>query len=353
MSIDVAADRLSGGDRIGYIDALRGFTMFLVVFWHVECVTYGIEAYNDVINSILMSFRMPTFFFISGYIAYKAVERWNVSFYAKNLRKKALVQLLPTAVFYLILRTFRGDNPLQFLNTGFDEYWFTIVLFEMFLLYFTLSLIGCYTSDKVVDCGLVVLSIICAFLVGVKGQWLTTLEIIELVKYFQFFAFGILCHKYSRLFMSCIKNNGFRTIVILTFVGCLLLNFNKDFKHAMPLTYIVVCGTIVRYAGLLFVFTFFMSKEAFFATGAKLSRVMRFVGRRTLDIYMLHYFFIPDIRSHSLQYLSPFIDPESMAITRFAVSFTVAAIIVAACLFVSEALRTSPLLAHYLFGAKR
>lgn len=58
-------------ERIRYIDALRGFTMLLVVFGHVMMFTFGIGGYNSVIGSFFLTFRMPMFFFISGYIAYK------------------------------------------------------------------------------------------------------------------------------------------------------------------------------------------------------------------------------------------------------------------------------------------
>lgn len=57
--------------RIEYIDALRGFTMILVVFSHVEMTSLGFET-PTFLNSMFMSFRMPLFFFISGFI-----RTWN------------------------------------------------------------------------------------------------------------------------------------------------------------------------------------------------------------------------------------------------------------------------------------
>ncbi|MFK1753854.1 acyltransferase family protein [Bacteroides fragilis] len=58
--------------RIEYIDAMRGFTMLLVVFGHV--LTHCLRNYSEdsVVYCFFERFRMPMFFFISGYIAYKA-----------------------------------------------------------------------------------------------------------------------------------------------------------------------------------------------------------------------------------------------------------------------------------------
>ena len=86
--------------RIKYIDALRGFTMFLVVLQHIESIGFGIHPYESVLGNILVSFRMPMFFFISGYIAYKVSFDWNMDAYCSNLRKKAIVQLIPTVFFF-------------------------------------------------------------------------------------------------------------------------------------------------------------------------------------------------------------------------------------------------------------
>ena len=78
--------------RIEYIDALRGMTMILVVFSHVEMTTFGITA-PTFINNLFMSFRMPLFFFISGFIGYKASIEWNLRTWWTMSKKKLLIQL--------------------------------------------------------------------------------------------------------------------------------------------------------------------------------------------------------------------------------------------------------------------
>ena len=83
-----AVSRTGGGvmdkeRRISYIDAMRGFTMILVVYSHIchFCLGDSLIGYNR----IFFLFRLPCFFFISGWLfepvgrrPFKAVVRQEV-----------------------------------------------------------------------------------------------------------------------------------------------------------------------------------------------------------------------------------------------------------------------------------
>ena len=90
--------------RIEYIDALRGFTMLLVVFAHVETMGIFNFSHQTVVGQVFQSFRMPLFFFISGFIAYKAEFEWTTKSTLKLLGKKLRVQTIP-ALFWGALFT--------------------------------------------------------------------------------------------------------------------------------------------------------------------------------------------------------------------------------------------------------
>ena len=53
--------------RLDFIDGLRGVTMILVVYWHVLVMSLNVTTYTAM---TLQLFRMPLFFFISGFFAY-------------------------------------------------------------------------------------------------------------------------------------------------------------------------------------------------------------------------------------------------------------------------------------------
>ena len=96
----------TGKKRIGWIDALRGFTMILVVFSHVEISGMGMEPGYTGVNDLLRIFRMPLFFFVSGFIAYRPDESWNWGYYRGNMLKKLRVQVIPMLFFGLIYAVF-------------------------------------------------------------------------------------------------------------------------------------------------------------------------------------------------------------------------------------------------------
>ena len=63
--------------RLGWLDALRGFTMLLVVTNHVALKSFGMQIKWSAAIQFFLLFRMPLFFFISGFLAYKVSRVWN------------------------------------------------------------------------------------------------------------------------------------------------------------------------------------------------------------------------------------------------------------------------------------
>ena len=73
---------------------------------------------------------------------------------------------------------------------------------------------------------------------------------------------------------------------------------------------------------------------------------LEYIGTRTLDIYLLHYFFLP-------RFLLPFgeqLRAYDSKPLEFVVALALALVVVAVCLLVSYLIRLSPFLGHYLFG---
>ena len=79
-----------------------------------------------------------------------------------------------------------------------------------------------------------------------------------------------------------------------------------------------------------------------------LSRPLQYVGTRTLDIYLLHFFFLP-------RFLMPYADQlrtYDSRIVEFFVILAIALVVLAITLLASYLIRLSPFLGHYLFGVK-
>lgn len=62
-------------ERIGYIDAMRGFTMLLVVYSHILYFGYGplFMEHRTTFNDVFTIIYMPLFFFISGFVLYRKI----------------------------------------------------------------------------------------------------------------------------------------------------------------------------------------------------------------------------------------------------------------------------------------
>lgn len=217
--------------RIEYIDALRGFTMLLVVFSHIELFGLGIYSNDSVLNTLFIQFRMPLFFFISGFLAYSAKKVWDGKTTLAAAKKKLLVQLVPTLVFGLLYTYLVASQDIfAFLGDGAKlGYWFTISLLDMFLIYYSINYIVHKTVShhrkKIFTIGL--LAIIAIALYPVHFLYFrfpeTVKNIMEIFcagntfRYFQFFVFGNIAAAYLPSLNKLLDNKFFSGGIIILF----------------------------------------------------------------------------------------------------------------------------------------
>lgn len=86
-----------------WLDAMRGLTMILVVAYHVAQISFGVSERTSSSLPFLVLFRMPLFFFVSGFLAYKASFEWTVPNTLRLTWKKLKIQVLPALVFLCVL----------------------------------------------------------------------------------------------------------------------------------------------------------------------------------------------------------------------------------------------------------
>ena len=119
--------------RLEWLDAMRGFTMILVVAYHVAQSGFLESEKISASLPFLVLFRMPLFFFVSGFLAYKATWLWTPQSFAALTWKKIKVQVLPTLVFlcvFIVLRTSYSfdEGWMRAMKTPTkDGYWFTLL----------------------------------------------------------------------------------------------------------------------------------------------------------------------------------------------------------------------------------
>ena len=110
---------------------MRGFTMILVVYSHIcrYCLGDWTMGWNDV----FFLFRLPCFFFISGWLFEQVGRQWNSITIRHTIKHKFMVQIVPTVIFLLLL----APPPLFFSRLGTTKggYCFSLALFVLFLFY--------------------------------------------------------------------------------------------------------------------------------------------------------------------------------------------------------------------------
>lgn len=138
----------------------------------------------------------------------------------------------------------------------------------------------------------------------------------------------------------------------ITTLVCILVYFLLNFyQDIIPNS--GAWGVIIQFSktvsGLLIVFSFFRNNQSLFTKDKVLGRFLQYIGRRTLDIYLLHYFFLP----YQLVHVTSIFIEYPIPIVEFVFSLIIALIVIAFCLLISNVIRLSPTLAYWLFGVKK
>lgn len=329
--------------RIEYIDAMRGFTMILVVYSHVCSLCLGDMwmGWND----IFFLFRLPCFFFISGWLFENTDREWNNISVKTTVRHKFMVQIVPTFIFLLLL----APPPVFFSRLGATKggYWFTFALFEFFLL-------TIFSEKYLKKWGGVFALIISAAAFGYDVYYNRFFDNLGLLtdilgflsfitwRYFFFFYVGTCMKRHFEVFV-CWTNKLWVIISLLLAFTTIVLLPHSD--NAFSEYLIFAIGGLL---GLTIVFTTFRILARYLSKDRWLGCGLQYIGTRTLDVYLLHYFLLPKF----LILYSDQLQAYDNRMSEFLVAMTSALVVISLCLFVSYLIRLNPFLGRYLFGVK-
>ena len=245
--------------RIEYIDALRGATMILVVYSHIAYWCLGSEHFGY--NDIFIKFRMPLFFFISGWVFYKTNRKWNIENIKEVIKKKFLVQIIPFLIFLTLFLCF-SNSPLCSKSCLDDKYgyWFTFSLFEYFIIYIIACVLfnklGATKGEGFVIVFLLLLS--CAafyyeqvqYTIGAENlrKALSLLSFTK-IKYIIFFGFGTVVRKHFNGFIQYTDKNAMMTIFITAFSVLILFPiaftaYSGDTRSPIPVISVHSVGNL-------------------------------------------------------------------------------------------------------------
>ncbi len=289
--------------RIEYFDLLKGIAIFMVVMGHV--LTMCVRDIDSAFTFKLISeVHMPLFFFISGYLTYK------VGFCRPNLWKRFKQLIIPFVVVSALwiwyfphsrLQSPISDNLLGMYESYWkDGYWFTLCLFEMFLIYFPLSILLKKLNNFFAQ-SLAILAVY-ALLIFLSTQFSFPDKNFDpaglglLTSFFPVFMIGVMARRYKSQFDKLVKGNLSLVIALLAFGGAFYFSaYWWEFPN-IPQWGILIARPIAHLALMIIaiiLITPWSNRE--FSDGRNPSVVAKYfnyLGRESLSIYLLHYFFL-------------------------------------------------------------
>ena len=332
--------------------------MLLVVVHHVSIYSFKVQP-EFSFNSVLLTFRMPLFFFLSGFLFFKSNLFINKAGYFVFLRKKLKVQIVPTLFFgSLFALMMQIPVPDMLFHQTKHGYWFTIVLFFYFFFFSSVS----YVCRKVLKINsendILRIILLSAILISFPSfisdlyafhpknkylEWTSALLSFNKWWYYVYFVFGATVKRLD-IHFNKFRSSSFIALVLM--LELLLLLLRHYFGATSPFCLYGLADYLLGFLGIIIIVSFFSGNENLFSRGNILGKFLQHLGVRTLDIYLLHYFFVP----RNLEQVGRWLENYCNPIIELSAEVTVALAVIFFCLVASSLIRCSDHLAKLLFG---
>lgn len=265
--------------RDPYFDNLKGILICLVCAGHCLNLYRDSNIYCNYLFNLIYAFHMPLFFYISGYFSKNVEKTYKLAF------ETLIIPAIPFELLYYILHVATGaDNTEPFLTPVF-AYWFCFTLF------FCRALLPYLTKLK----GIVPITFILALAVGFNPH---INEIMTLSRFLCMLPFFLLGFYTTRENMEKIRKANAALVIVLGIasvaaVVALLRFFGPDIGFTLRSPYENTNGVLFR--GAQFIVAIPLSLAVMKLTPKSKSYLSE-IGKRTLQIYFLHFYFTTAIK---------------------------------------------------------
>lgn len=340
---------------------MKGIAIFLVVMGHAltMCIR-GLDA--AFLFKFIGQVHMPIFFFISGYMTYKANA--DGRFARPQLGRRFLQLIIPFVVMSALWVWYfphsRLESPLHdnlpdlYRSYWKDGYWFTLCLMQLCLVYWPVSVL--LSRLKAVWLHVAVILVAYGALVAMSMAWadeeanLDLAGVGLLARFFPVFIMGVMAHRHKDAFYRLWHTEW--TLLAAILVGAATF-YSVVYPWDLPwLPLWVTYATIpLMHACLILVVLAMVepwSKKEYAEehTPGPVARYFNYLGNESLGIYLCHYFFLFPLTALR----QPLIDMGLPTLPLAVISASVAFIVIAITLLAIRMIKTSRILSMLMLG---
>lgn len=318
--------------------------MILVVFSHLYIPNHSL------LNELFINFRMPLFFFLSGFISFRHEQQWSGEELWRRVVTKMRMLLLPTLVFGVLftLVVDRWSIAEFIMGGGKKGYWFTFVLFNMLVLYYVVRYVVACRGRGLKGAVWGMLLVGCVALFLNEESWLECgfarlMSLQRMFSYMVYFALGIIAGYYRDTFIRMVANLRVWTLATMLFLLSSVLKIEYGVVGDVERVVELMLGVM----GIVMVFGVFERVGERFERVA-VGRWLQYVGRHTLEVYVIHYLllinFLPSLRC--------VVAEEGALLIPFVVGLPLAVAVTTVAVAVGYVVVRIPVVGYYVMGGR-
>lgn len=159
------------------------------------------------------------------------------------------------------------------------------------------------------------------------------------LRYCFFFLAGVICRSYFERFCKILDNNIIPSLIfVINIAVFIIFGFTS------------ITFPILGLGGIAIVYNFFYSYRQYFNKSYRVGKALSYIGRHTLEIYLLHYFILLGFNHIELNLFS--ICSKNWGV-ELIVGLTLSVVIICFCFVIMSILKTTPILNQIMFGIKK
>lgn len=297
----LAIEKIQMKTRNSYFDKVKGFAIILVVVGHAIQST-GVDIDSNVLFRLIYSFHMPLFMLISGLIAYKKDGIYDHQWLKKRFLSLGIPFIVWIAIPFLTQKRSWSEFPeyvVLVLKSPDYGLWFLWVLFlNCVMLYLIYKISRLFKSRLLWDISMEICAIVLCLMVWIICKWFWYIGIALLKQHCIYYFAGFFIRKYKHTL------NKYKWIIAImaTIIWIVMvpywrridypaifsIDFVSDLIKAHKNVFSLIFNYTVSFAGIGMILSFI-----YIIRNMKFAIVLEKFGKRTIEIYILQWYFFP------------------------------------------------------------